>query len=213
MTSQFQLLINGTHREGSEGVPVDVLNPATGESIGQVAYASTVDLDEAVRVSERGLIAWQAVPPWERGRILKRAAERLRLDIDRIALVLTREQGKPLAEAREEIERSADFLEWGGEQARRIAGRIFPGRTAGQRIEVQPHSIDVVAAFTPWHFSMALAAKKFAGALGAGCSIICKPSQETPGSVIEMAERCWRPAFTQPLSRWSSARRTRSRAG
>jgi succinate-semialdehyde dehydrogenase/glutarate-semialdehyde dehydrogenase len=124
----------------------------------------------------------------ERGRILKDAARRLRDDIERIAHVITREQGKPVAEARIEIERSADFLEWGGEQARRIAGRIVPGRLAGQRIEIQPHPIGVVAAFTPWNFSMALAAKKFAGALAAGCSIICKPSQETPGSVIEMAK-------------------------
>ncbi|PKR87451.1 NAD-dependent succinate-semialdehyde dehydrogenase [Pleomorphomonas diazotrophica] len=187
MTSMFQLLIDGTSREGSEGKTVPVVNPATGETFGDVAYASARDLDEALSAATRGLMSWQAVPPWERGRILKDAARRLRDDIDRIAHVITREQGKPLAEARVEIERSADFLEWGGEEARRIAGRIVPGRAPGQRIEIQPHPIGVVAAFTPWNFSMALAAKKFAGALGAGCSIICKPSQETPGSVIEMA--------------------------
>lgn len=188
MTSLFQLLIDGTSREGSEGVTVPVVNPATGEVFGDVAYASASDLDEALSAAQRGLKSWQAVPPWERGRILKDAARRLRDDIDRIAHVITREQGKPLAEAKVEIERSADFLEWGGEEARRIAGRIVPGRVPGQRIEIQPHPIGVVAAFTPWNFSMALAAKKFAGALAAGCSIICKPSQETPGSVIEMAK-------------------------
>jgi succinate-semialdehyde dehydrogenase/glutarate-semialdehyde dehydrogenase len=188
MTSLFQLLIDGTSREGSEGVTVPVVNPATGEAFGDVAYASASDLDEALSAARRGLKSWQAVPPWERGRILKDAARRLRDDIDRIAHVITREQGKPLAEAHVEIERSADFLEWGGEEARRIAGRIVPGRLPGQRIEIQPHPIGVVAAFTPWNFSMALAAKKFAGALAAGCSIICKPSQETPGSVIEMAK-------------------------
>lgn len=188
MTSLFQLLIDGTSREGSEGVTVPVVNPATGETFGDVAYASSSDLDEALSAARRGLKSWQAVPPWERGRILKDAAHRLRDDIDRIAHVITREQGKPLTEAHVEIERSADFLEWGGEEARRIAGRIVPGRVPGQRIEIQPHPIGVVAAFTPWNFSMALAAKKFAGALAAGCSIICKPSQETPGSVIEMAK-------------------------
>jgi succinate-semialdehyde dehydrogenase / glutarate-semialdehyde dehydrogenase len=188
MTSMFQLLIDGISREGSEGVTVAVVNPATGEAFGEVAYASAADLDETVRAAARGLYSWQAVPAWERGRVLKDAAQRLRADIDRIANVITREQGKPLAEARIEIERSADFLEWGGEEARRIAGRIVPGRLPGQRIEIQPHPIGVVAAFTPWNFSMALAAKKFAGALAAGCSIICKPSQETPGSVIEMAK-------------------------
>lgn len=188
MTSLFQLLIDGTSREGSEGVTVPVVNPATGEAFGDVAYASASDLDEALSAARRGLKSWQAVPPWERGRILKDAARHLRDDIDRIAHVITREQGKPLAEAHVEIERSADFLEWGGEEARRIAGRIVPGRLPGQSIEIQPHPIGVVAAFTPWNFSMALAAKKFAGALAAGCSIICKPSQETPGSVIEMAK-------------------------
>jgi succinate-semialdehyde dehydrogenase / glutarate-semialdehyde dehydrogenase len=186
MACEFQLLINGVCRDGSDGESVDVINPATGLSFGKVAYASPADIEEVVHLAERGLRTWSAVPPWERGRILKEAAARLRADIVRIAEVITREQGKPLAEAHIEIERSADFLEWGDEQARRIAGRIVPGRRPGQRIEIQPHPIGIVAAFTPWNFSMALAAKKFAGALAAGCPIICKPSQETPGSVLEM---------------------------
>jgi hypothetical protein len=187
MACEFQLLINGVCRDGSDGESVDVINPAAGLSFGKVAYASPADIEEVVHLAERGLRTWSAVPPWERGRILKEAAARLRAGIVRIAEVITRAQGKPLAEAHIEIERSADFLEWGGEQARRIAGRIVPGRRPGQRIEIQPHPIGIVAAFTPWNFSMALAAKKFAGALAAGCPIICKPSQETPGSVLEMA--------------------------
>jgi succinate-semialdehyde dehydrogenase / glutarate-semialdehyde dehydrogenase len=186
MANQFQLLIGGASRDGSDRVAVDVLNPATGESIGKLSYASTADIDEALTVAVRGLDAWRRVRPWERGRILKEAAERLRADANRIARALTREQGKSLAESKEEIARSADFLEWGGEQARRIAGRIIAGRVAGHRIEIEPHPIGVVAAFTPWNNPIALAAKKFAGALGAGCSIICKPSQETPGSVLAL---------------------------
>lgn len=188
MTSEFQLFINGISREGSEGHSVDVINPATGQAFGKVAYASSSDIEEVIHFSGQGLRSWSAVSPWERGRILKDAAARLRANINHIAEVITREQGKPLAEARIEVDRSADFLEWGGEQARRISGRIVPGRRSGQRIEVQPHPIGIVAAFTPWNFSMALAAKKFAGALAAGCAIICKPSQETPGSVLEMAK-------------------------
>jgi succinate-semialdehyde dehydrogenase / glutarate-semialdehyde dehydrogenase len=105
-----------------------------------------------------------------------------------IARTLTREQGKPLAEALAEVGRSAEFLEWGGEQARRIHGRVMQGRATGNRIEIETHPIGVVAAFTPWNFPMALAAKKFAGGLGAGCSIICKPSEETPGCVLAMAK-------------------------
>ncbi|MER9645396.1 NAD-dependent succinate-semialdehyde dehydrogenase [Mesorhizobium sp. M0199] len=188
MNHDFQLLINGSSRAGSTGQSQPVVNPATGESIGRVAYASPEDLSETVETAARGLREWQAMPPWERGRILKRAADLLRADMEAAALTMTLEQGKPLAEARDEVDRSADFLEWGGEQARRISNRIVPGRVAGSRIEIQSHPIGVVAAFTPWNFPMALAAKKFAGALGAGCSIICKPSQETPGSVLVMAK-------------------------
>ncbi len=188
MQRDFKLLIDGNSRAGSTGESEAVINPATGESIGRVAYASNEDLNNTVAIAARGLREWQAVPPWERGRILKKAADILRSNVEAAALAMTLEQGKPLAEARIEVERSADFLEWGGEQARRISDRILPGRTAGSRVEIQSHPIGVVAAFTPWNFPMALAAKKFAGALGAGCSIISKPSQETPGSVLVMAE-------------------------
>jgi succinate-semialdehyde dehydrogenase/glutarate-semialdehyde dehydrogenase len=188
MTIEFPLVINGKWREGSAKSSHDVFNPANGESIGKVAFATPADLDEALETAARGLEEWRAVSPWQRGAILKNAADRLRTDIDSVARIITREQGKPLAEAKAEVTRSAEFLEWGGEQARRITGRTLQGRQAGNRIEIESHPIGVVAAFTPWNFPMALAAKKFAGALGAGCSIICKPSEETPGSVLAMAK-------------------------
>lgn len=188
MKSTFPIIIDGRRRDGGDGAGEDVVNPATGESLGQVAHASRADLDEALEVATRGLLEWRAVSPWERGRILKSAADRLRADADAIARTITLEQGKPLAEAKVEIVRSAEFLEWGGEQGRRIAGRTFLGRDPGNRIEIETHPVGVVAAFTPWNFPMALAAKKFAGALGAGCSIICKPSEETPGSALALVE-------------------------
>lgn len=187
-SSDFPLLIDGRWRDGTNGAGEDVLNPATGSSIGRVAHASTADLDEALAAASRGLREWSAVPPWQRGAILKGAADRLRTDIETVTQTMTREQGKPLAEARAEITRSAEFLEWGGEQARRITGRTLQGRDAGNSIAIETHPIGVVAAFTPWNFPMALAAKKFAGALGAGCPIICKPSEETPGSVLALAK-------------------------
>ena len=182
----FGLLIDGRERAGSTGQTDAVVNPATGQVLGRVAYASASDLGDTVSTVARGMAEWRAVAPWERGATLKRAADILRRDADATALAMTLEQGKPLAQARTEVERSADFLEWGGEQARRMADRIIPGRVAGSRIEIQGHPIGAVAAFTPWNFPMALAAKKFAGALGSGCGIICKPSQETPGSVLAM---------------------------
>lgn len=188
MTTEFMLLINGRWRQGSSADSEEVLNPATGERLGRVAHATVDDLDEALEVAVLGLQQWQAVPPWQRGVILKKAADLLRADVETIARTLTLEQGKPLVEAREEVARSADFLEWGGEQARRISGRTMHGRDAGHRITIETHPIGVVAAFTPWNFPMALAAKKFAGALGAGCSIICKPSEETPGSALALGK-------------------------
>ncbi|KMO28567.1 NAD-dependent succinate-semialdehyde dehydrogenase [Methylobacterium aquaticum] len=188
MTLKFPLLIDGERRAGSSGASDEVLNPATGTSIGRVAHASTTDLDDALAAASRGLREWSSVPGWERGRILKEAARRLEANLDAAARTITTEQGKPLAEAKAEVTRSAEFLEWAGEQARRIAGRTFLGREVGNRIDIETHPIGVVAAFTPWNFPMALAAKKFAGALGAGCSIICKPSEETPGSVLVLAQ-------------------------
>lgn len=187
MNRDFNLLIDGIERAGGAGESHAVLDPATEETIGRVAYASPDDLDETIAIAARGWREWRAITPWERGARLKKAADILRRDAEAAALTMTREQGKPLAEARTEVERSADFLEWGGEQARRIADRLISGRAPGSRIEIQNHPVGVVAAFTPWNFPMALAAKKFAGALGAGCSIICKPSQETPGSVLALA--------------------------
>ena len=188
MSIEFPLVINGKWREGSEAAHQEVLNPATGGAIGRVAYASRTDLDEALDAASHGLREWRAVPAWTRGSILKDAADRLRGELDAVARIMTREQGKPLAEAKAEITRSAEFLEWGGEQARRITGRTLQGRDSSNRMEVETHPIGVVAAFTPWNFPMALAAKKFAGALAAGCSIICKPSEETPGSVLAMTK-------------------------
>lgn len=187
MTCEFKLLIDGVERDSADGASEMVLNPATGAGIGRVAQAAPVDLEEAVAVAARGLLEWQAIVPWDRGRIMKDAAANLRRDADQIARVITLEQGKPLAEARQEILRSADFIEWGGEQARRVSGRMLQGREHGNRFEIETHPIGVVGAFTPWNFPMAQAAKKFAGALGAGCAIICKPSQETPGSVLALA--------------------------
>lgn len=182
--TDFNLIINGEEKAGGAGVWEDVFDPATGQAIGRVAHATTGDLDLAMDTALRGLEEWSAVTPWERGAILQASARILRERKSTLGLEMTREQGKPLREAMAEVDRSADFMEWGGEQARRIVGDALVGRDRENRIVIEKHPIGVVAAFTPWNFPMALAAKKFAGALGAGCSIICKPSEETPASVI-----------------------------
>lgn len=187
MSHAFHLLIDGVERPGAAGETACVVDPATGEAIGEVSHASMDDLDGAIHTAAQGLKTWSATPPWRRGAVLKRAADILRADLEAAARTITREQGKPLAQARLEVQRAADFLEWGGEEARRVRDHTVAGRSPGTRTETQAHPVGVVAALTPWNFPMALTAKKFAGALGAGCSIICKPSQETPGSVLTLA--------------------------
>ena len=139
--------------------------------MGRVAHATTADLDDAMDTALRGLETWSAMTTWDRGAIMKKSADILRSRARDLGTAMTREQGKPLAQATAEVERSADFMEWGGEQARRITTQVLTGREPGNRIAIETHPIGVVAAFTPWNFPMALAAKKFAGALGAGCAI------------------------------------------
>jgi succinate-semialdehyde dehydrogenase/glutarate-semialdehyde dehydrogenase len=184
----YQLLIDGQWIDGGDGVKEPVINPATEEVIGHFYHATSSDIDRAVASADQGLKDWQAVPQWEKGAILKRAAELLRQRKQDIAQVLTLEQGKPLSESVGEIERAADFIEWGGEEARRMAGRLMSGRDSGNSIEIRKVPVGVVAAFSPWNFPVVLTAKKLAGLLGAGCSCVVKPAEETPGSAIELVK-------------------------
>lgn len=184
--NKYQLYIDGKWIDGSEGVTEAVINPATEDVIGHFCHATSADIEKAVASAKQGLKDWSAVPAWERGDILKRAADLLRERKEKIARILTLEQGKPLAESVGEIDRAADFIEWGGEEGRRVAGRLISGRDSGCSIQVRKVPVGVVAAFTPWNFPIVLTAKKLAGLLGAGCSCVVKPAEETPGSVVEL---------------------------
>ncbi|WP_404324903.1 NAD-dependent succinate-semialdehyde dehydrogenase [Cobetia sp. UIB-001] len=186
--NNYKLLINGHWTDGSSDVREQVIDPANESVIGEFLHASAEDIDAAVASAKEGLEEWKAVPQWKRGEILKRSADLLRARKSDIAAILTQEQGKPLAESEGEIERAADFLEWGGEEARRIAGRLIQGRTPGNRIEIRKMPVGVVAAFSPWNFPVVLTAKKLAGLLGAGCSCVLKPAEETPGSSIALVQ-------------------------
>lgn len=182
----YQLHIAGRWTDGRDGVTEAVINPANEEVVAHFCHASAADIDEAVASAREGLKQWKAVPQWERGAILIRAAGLLRQRKQEIGQLLTLEQGKPIAEAIGEVERAADFIEWGGEEARRIAGRLIGGRDAGNTIEIRKVPVGVVAAFAPWNFPVVLTAKKLAGLLAAGCSCVLKPAEETPGPAIEL---------------------------
>jgi len=183
------LLIGGewVSSEGRKSSPV--INPATEEVIGQVAHASKTDLDNALAAAQEGFKTWRAIFPDERGRILKRAADLLRERKEEIARVATTESGKVVHETRIEVIMSANILEWYGEEGRRAYGRVLPQRAPGTRLAVVKEPVGPVAAFAPWNFPLGNPARKLGAALGAGCSVILKPAEETPASGLAVA-RC-----------------------
>ncbi|MEV6300514.1 NAD-dependent succinate-semialdehyde dehydrogenase [Actinoplanes sp. NPDC051861] len=183
----LRLFIDGEWVMTGRSAPV--LDPATEEILGHVPLASTADLDRAVRAAVRGFEAWRNTPIAERTAILHRAADLLAERADRVATVMTSEQGKPWKEARGEVQRVAGALRWDAEDARRAYGRIIP--SAGDTVlSVRHEPVGPVAAFTPWNFPAGSPMRKMAGALSAGCSIVIKASEETPGAAVEIV-RCF----------------------
>ncbi len=180
------LFINGEWREGSEGVREDVINPATGKVIGSFAHASRADLDHALASADTGFVAWQAISAFERSKIMRRAAALLRERSEQIAALLTAEEGKPLAEARMEVNGGADLIDWFAEEARRTYGRIIPSRNPDVTQHAIREAVGPAIGFTPWNFPVSQILRKLAPALAAGCSIIIKGPEETPASPAAM---------------------------
>lgn len=183
----LRLFIDGEWLSGNGRTTQPVINPATEEIIGELPYASVADLDRALAAAERGFAVWRAMAPQERGKILKRAADLLRERQADIARNATIESGKPIAETRIEIGMAADTLEWYAEEGRRAYGRVLPQRAPGMRLTVLKEPIGPVAAFAPWNFPLGNPARKLGAALGAGCSVIMKPAEETPASGLAVA--------------------------
>ena len=178
-----QLYMDGAWRPGRSGRWQDVVDPATGETTGRVAHADPEDLDDALAAAAAGFVHWRGVPAFERYKLMRRAAEHLRGAAATIAAEMTAEQGKPLAEARVETLAAADIIDWAAEEGRRAYGRLIPARTGDVTQAVIPEPIGPAAAFTPWNFPMNQPVRKVAAALAAGCSVIIKGSEETPGSL------------------------------
>jgi succinate-semialdehyde dehydrogenase/glutarate-semialdehyde dehydrogenase len=180
--SDVQLFIGGDWVKAAAGRTLPVINPATLEILGTVAHADIGDLDRAADASLRGYKAIRATSANDRSKILRKAAAFLRERSESIAPILTMEQGKPLTEARAELTASAEILEWFAEEARRTYGRTIPSRVNGVHQWVDKEPVGPVAAFTPWNFPVAQAARKLGAALAAGCSIILKGPEEAPAS-------------------------------
>jgi succinate-semialdehyde dehydrogenase/glutarate-semialdehyde dehydrogenase len=180
------LCINGTWTKAADGRSLPVVNPATEEKIGTVAHAGRADLDAALAAAQRGFAAWRKMSAFERSKIMRKAAQLVRDRADLIADLMTREQGKPLAQAKLETLAGADVIDWLAEEARRTYGRIVPARAANVQQHVLREPVGPVAAFSPWNFPINQAVRKVSSALAAGCSIILKAPEETPASPAEL---------------------------
>ncbi|GAO38798.1 putative aldehyde dehydrogenase [Sphingomonas changbaiensis NBRC 104936] len=176
--ADLKLFVNGAWRAGEDRQ--SVFNPATGATVAEVPLATAADMDEALAAADRGFKLWKATDVEARAAILHKAAALIRERTDRIATLMTMEQGKPLGEARGEVAGAAQLFDYYAEEAKRAYGRVLV-RPTGQRSIVIKQPVGPVASFTPWNFPVYLMAKKLAAALAAGCSVIAKPPEETPG--------------------------------
>ena len=182
----IQLFIDGHWRDGAAARSLPVVNPATGAVMGQVACAETADLEEVAAAALRGFAVWRQTSAFERYKIMRRAAQLLRDRVERVASLMTLEQGKPLAEARMEVLAGADTIDWFAEEGRRAYGRVIPARQPDVYQLVVKEPVGPVAAFTPWNFPINQVVRKLSAALAAGCSIVVKAPEETPASPAEL---------------------------
>lgn len=185
---QTQNLINGKWCDAPTGATIEVTNPATDEIVGRVP---SLDADGARSAIDA---AWNAWPAWrdrtaaDRGRIIARLAEVMHRDAERLARLMTLEQGKPLAEARGEIAYAASFLEWAGEEAKRLYGDTIPASSTTKRILAIRQPVGPCAIITPWNFPAAMITRKLGPALACGCTAVIKPAELTPLSAIAIGE-------------------------
>lgn len=180
------LFIDGAWRPAEGGRSIPVLNPATAQQIGTVAHASIGDLDDALAAAERGFAQWRVTSAHDRARIMRKAAELLRDRADDIAIIMTIENGKPVAQSRGEIMGAADVIEWFAGEGQRAYGQTIPSRDPKVMQITLKVPVGPVAAFTPWNFPINQIVRKLSAALAAGCSIIVKAPEETPASPAEL---------------------------
>jgi succinate-semialdehyde dehydrogenase/glutarate-semialdehyde dehydrogenase len=189
--------LNGQWLAADNGAVIDVHNPATGEKLGTIPRMGADETRRAIEAASSALPAWRAKTARERSMILRRWFELVMANQEDLAVIMTAEQGKPLAEANGEIAFAASFLEWFAEEGKRIYGDTIPSHAADKRIVVIKEPIGVCAAITPWNFPSAMVTRKAGPALAAGCTMVLKPATATPFSALalaELAERAGVPA-------------------
>jgi succinate-semialdehyde dehydrogenase / glutarate-semialdehyde dehydrogenase len=182
-----QGLIAGQWLSAASGESFPVSNPANGDVITTVPRFSKEETESAIAAADAALPAWRSKPAKEKAQILRRWYQLMLEHQEDLATILTHEQGKSLTEARGEVAYAASFLEWFGEEAKRVDGDVIPGFTADRRLLVFKQPIGVVAAITPWNFPIAMITRKVGPALAAGCTVVIKPASETPLSALAAA--------------------------
>jgi succinate-semialdehyde dehydrogenase/glutarate-semialdehyde dehydrogenase len=183
-----QLLIGGRWRDSSQGSAFAVEDPSTGRSLCEVADASPDDAVAALDAAVEAQPAWAAVPPRDRGELLRTAFETITERADELALLMTLEMGKPLAEARAAALYAADYLRWFSEEAVRIEGRWAIAPNGGSRMLTMRRPVGPCLLITPWNFPLAMGARKIGPAIAAGCTMVVKPAQQTPLSMLALAQ-------------------------
>lgn len=180
--------LDGQWVSADAGAAFDVLDPATGERLASVPDLGAAETERAIRVAEAGQKAWAKLSGKERAAPLRRWFELMVQHADDLAMIMTREQGKPLAEAKGEVIYAASFIEWFAEEAKRVSGEVLAHPQADKRIAVLRQPVGVCAAITPWNFPAAMITRKVGPALAAGCAMIVKPAEQTPLSALALAE-------------------------
>ena len=180
--------IDGAWCAADDGATVDIRNPADGSIVGTVPVMRGGETRRAIEAAARALPEWSKRTAKERATVLRGFAEAMIANADDLAIIMTSEQGKPLAEARGEIGYAASFLEWFAEEGKRVYGEIIPTFRADARLMVLRQPVGVAAAITPWNFPAAMITRKLGPALAAGCTFVCKPAPQTPFSALALAE-------------------------
>jgi succinate-semialdehyde dehydrogenase / glutarate-semialdehyde dehydrogenase len=180
--------VDGDWIAADSGGTVDVTNPATGAVIGTVPKLGAAETRRAIEAAAAAFPEWAARTAKERTALLRSWHDLMLANVDDLAVLMTAEQGKPLAEAKGEVAYAAAFIEWFAEEGKRVYGDVIPGHQRDKRIVVLRQPIGVVAAITPWNFPAAMITRKAGPALAAGCTFVCKPAMQTPYSALAMAE-------------------------
>ncbi len=180
------MFINGGWVNAEENKEFSVLNPANGDVIAKVADGSEVEAKMAVKAAFEAFPAWSSQTAYQRSSFLYKAHGLMMENLEHLAQTMTKEQGKPVQAARNEVKYGADFLLWFAEEAKRVYGRTIPAPRGDQRFIVLKQPIGVVAAITPWNYPVSMITRKVAPALAAGCTIVLKPAEATPLCAIEM---------------------------